>query len=251
MTRLAWIRLGVIVGFFALLEILCRTGVISEFTLTPPSRMAVELWGLLASGEIAAGIRQTLSNVAAACALAVVVGFVVGAGVHAAPRLRRALDPFLTTYYAVPFFVFYPLLVFVFGLNDLPMIMIGFLFAVVAMIINTLNGLDKIPRVYGKVARMHRMSRAQTALLIALPSAMPNLFTGVKLAVAYSFIGVIAAEFILAPGGLGYAISFAYDNFDNEKMYALMLFILALVTLVNMSLHAWEQHLLRRQGRSR
>ncbi|MGY6646506.1 MAG: ABC transporter permease [Salinarimonas sp.] len=249
MNRLTLIRLGVIVAFFGLLEILCRTGIISPFTMIPPSEMAIELWALIVSGEVARGMRQTLGNVAVACILAITVGFAVGAGVHALPRLRRALDPFLTTYYAVPFFVFYPLLVFIFGMNNFPMIMIGFLFAVVAMIINTLNGLDKIPRVYRKVARMHHMGRAKTALLIELPYAIPNLFTGVKLAVAYSFIGVIAAEFILAPGGLGYAISFAYDNFDNERMYALMLFILVLVTIINMSLHAYEQRLLRRQGR--
>ncbi len=249
MNRLTLIRLGVVVAFFGLLEILCRTGVISPFTMIPPSEMAIKLWALIASGEVARGMRQTLGNVAVACIMAIIVGFAVGAGVHALPRLRRALDPFLTTYYAVPFFVFYPLLVFIFGMNNFPMIMIGFLFAVVAMIINTLNGLDKIPRVYRKVARMHQMGRVKTALLIELPYAIPNLFTGVKLAVAYSFIGVIAAEFILAPGGLGYAISFAYDNFDNETMYALMLFILVLVTIINMSLHAYEQRLLRRQGR--
>ncbi|MCC5978213.1 MAG: ABC transporter permease [Salinarimonas sp.] len=249
MNRLTLIRTVVIVAFFGLLEILCRTGIISPFTMIPPSEMAVELWLLIASGEVARGMRQTLGNVAVACFFAITVGFAVGAGVHAVPRLRRALDPFLTTYYAVPFFVFYPLLVFIFGMNNFPMIMIGFLFAVVAMIINTLNGLDKIPRVYRKVARMHHMGRTKTALLIELPYAIPNLFTGVKLAVAYSFIGVIAAEFILAPGGLGYAISFAYDNFDNNTMYALMLFILVLVTIINMSLHAYERRLLRRQGR--
>jgi len=248
MNRLSRIRFLVVFAFFGILELLCRTGIISSFTMIPPSAMVVSLWELLVSGEIGRNMRQTLGNVAVACILAITVGFAVGAGVHALPRLRRALDPFLTTYYAVPFFVFYPLLVFVFGMNNFPMIMIGFLFAVVAMIINTLNGLDKIPRVYRKVAHMHQMGRMKTALLIELPSAIPNLFTGVKLAVAYSFIGVIAAEFILAPGGLGYAISFAYDNFDNETMYALMLFILMLVTIINMSLHAYEQRLLRRQG---
>ena len=249
MTRLGWYRLAVVAVFFGGLELACRTGVISPLTVIPPSAMVTELWSLLASGRITGAMAQTFGNVAVACVLAVTVGFATGAGVHALPRLRRALDPFLTTYYAVPFFVFYPLLVFIFGMNNYPMIMIGFLFAVVAMIINTLNGLDKIPRVYRKVARMHGMGRLRTALMIELPAAVPNIFTGVKLAVAYSFIGVIAAEFILAPGGLGYMISFAYDKFDNATMYALMLLILVLVTAINMGLHAYEQRLLRRRRR--
>ncbi len=248
MTRLAWIRLAIVLGAFAALEWLVQSGRISTHTMIPPTRMVTELWAILASGELTGDITQTLGNVAIACLLSVTVGFVVGAGIHAIPRLRRALDPFLTTYYAVPFFVFYPLLVYIFGMNNLPMIAIGFMFAVVAMIINTLNGLDKIPRVYDKVARMHQMSRASMALRIQIPAAAPNLFTGLKLSVAYAFIGVIASEFILAPGGLGYAIAFAYDNFDNETMYALMLFILVLVTAINMTLHYLEQRLLRRQG---
>ena len=60
----------------------------------------------------------------------------------------------------------------------------------------------------------------------------PYIFTGFKLAVAYSFIGVIGAEFITSSRGIGYEISFAYNNFDNAVMYAMILFILALVVTV-------------------
>jgi len=66
--------------------------------------------------------------------------------------------------------------------------------------------------------------------------------------VAYSFIGVIASEFILSGGGLGYSIAYAYNNFDNRTMYALMLFILLLVGSINAVLHVWEQRLIARRG---
>jgi NitT/TauT family transport system permease protein len=114
------------------------------------------------------------------------------------------------------------------------------------MVIATLNGLDRVPRVLIKVARVHRMSRLSTALRLQLPAAAPHLFTGFKLSVAYSFIGVIASEFILAPSGLGHAIAFAYNDFDNETMYGLMLLLLIVVVTVNMVLHGWEQRLLQR-----
>ena len=58
-----------------------------------------------------------------------------------------------------------------------------------------------------------------TALHMTLPSAGPYVLTGVKLAVAYSLIGVIGSEFIMSRGGMGYEISFAYTNFDNATMY--------------------------------
>jgi len=202
----------------------------------------------LASGEINEAMAGTFSNVAIAFALSVVVGFAVGVVIHALPRLRRVCDPLLASYYSVPVFVFYPLLVSLLGLNRWPLVVIGFMFGVTA-VIATLNGLDRVPRVLLKLARVHRMSRSAEVLRIVLPAAAPNLFTGGKLALAYAFIGVIAGEFILSGGGLGYAIAYAYDAFDNRTMYALMLFVLIVVTAVNAALYVWEQRLLRRRGR--
>lgn len=249
MTRLGWIRLGVVVAFVALLEVLTQFGVINRQTMIPPSEMATHLWFLLQSGRITGDVVETLTNVFVAFVSAVVAGFVIGAGLHSIKRLRRAVDPFLATYYAVPFFAFYPLLVSIFGLNAAPIILIGFMFGVVAMVINTINGLDRIPRVLLKTARVCGMGPVRTALMVKLPSAAPHLFTGAKLAIAYSFIGVIAAEFIMSTSGLGYSIAYAFNNFDNRTMYALMLFIITLVTIINAAFHIWERRIMRRRGR--
>ena len=161
----------------------------------------------------------------------------------------RAKDVRLDDVVAIPFFAFYPLLVSIFGLNAAPIILIGFLFGVVAMIINTINGLDRVPRVLLKTARVCGMDPVRTALMIKLPSAAPHLFTGAKLAIAYSFIGVIAAEFIMSTSGLGYSIAYAFNNFDNKTMYALMLFIITLVTVINAVFHVWERRIMARRGR--
>jgi NitT/TauT family transport system permease protein len=246
MSRIAWIRLAVLVALVALLEILVRTGRIPYKTMLPPSEMLTALVRLLAAGTATRDIVQTLTCVGAALAASVVTGFGLGAAIHRFPRLRRALEPFFATYYAVPFFIFYPVLIAIFDLSLLPIILMGFAFAVIAMCIATINGLDRVPRVLGKVARMHRMREFDTALRMKLPAAAPHLFTGLKLCVAYSFIGVIASEFILAPSGLGHAIAYAYNDFDNRTMYALMLFVMIVVVTLNMLLHGWEQRLLKR-----
>lgn len=248
MKRATWIRTLVVIGFVLLLEGLCRWGVIGRMTMIPPSEMADQLWTLLQSGRYNGHIFETLGNVAVAFVSAVVGGFVIGSILHSLPRARRAIDPFLATYYAIPFFAFYPLLVVIFGLNAAPIILIGFLFGVVAMIINTMNGLDRIPRVLIKTARVNGLGPLRTAWLIKLPSAAPQLFTGIKLAIAYSFIGVIAAEFIMSTSGLGYSIAYAFNNFDNRTMYALMLFIITLVTIVNAFFHVWERRIMARRG---
>jgi len=232
------------------LEALCRVGVIKPLTMVPPSGMVVELIDQLEEGEITGDIAQTVGEVLASFGVSVLAGFAVGALLHAQARARRAVAPVLASWYAVPFFVFYPLLVALFGLNSLPLIAIGAVIATPAMMLSTLAGLDRVPRVLRKVARVHGMGRLEEVRRIVLPSAAPHLFTGLKLAFAYSFIGVIAGEFILSGSGLGHGVAYAYESFENRKMYALMLLVLLVAVGVNGVLQTWENRLAARRARA-
>jgi len=146
--------------------------------------------------------------------------------------------------------MFYPVFIIVFGVGNRAIIAIAVLLAVVAMITATLNGSTAFRRSCAKTARIYRMDRLRRAILIDLPAAAPISFTGVKLSVAYAFIGVIASEFILSGSGLGYAIAYAYNNFQNREMYALMLLILLMATVVNGALDAVDKRLQARRSRS-
>lgn len=248
MTRVGWIRLVVIIAAIAALELACRLGFINPKVVIPPSEMATSLVPLLLSGSINDDIARTLSAVTLAAVLSIVLGFALGLLVHALPRVREALDPYFATYYAVPVFIFYPVMVAVFGMSPWPIVLIGVATGIVAMIIATLNGLDRVPRVLTKVARVHRMGTFATALKMKLPAAAPYLFTGIKLSVSYAFVSVIAAEFILSPAGLGRQIADAYSDFNNRRMYALILLLLAIATVVNSALHAWDIRWAKRRG---
>lgn len=248
MSKIAWLRLVVLVIAVGALEIACRAGLIDPRVVIPPSEMASALVRLLISGDANDQITRTFGIIIVAVAFAVVGGFVLGVIIHALPRLRSALDPFFATYYAVPIFIFYPVMIAIFGLSAVPIVLMGVATAIVAMIIATLNGLDRVPRVLNKVARLHHMSWLATALRLKLPAAAPHLFTGVKLAVSYGFIAVIASEFILAPSGLGRVISDAYNDFNNQRMYALMLLLIIVATVVNMVLHVFDQRWAERRG---
>lgn len=194
-----------------------------------------------------ADIATTSSDVAVAVLFATVLGFLVGAALQGMPRLRRVIEPVLASYYALPVFVFYPLLIVIFGANRWPIIILGFMFAVVAMIMNTMVGIDNIPRVLLKAAKTLQMGRWRTALLIKLPAITPYLFAGAKLALSYAIIGVVASEFILSDSGIGYSIAFAYNDFNNNTMYALVLLIVLLVGAINTLLHAVEKRIALRQ----
>jgi NitT/TauT family transport system permease protein len=248
MKRIVVYRIVVVAGFIVLLEILCVTGVIDKITMQAPHLIARDLFRMLLSGRMNAAIVKTLTNTLLSLVLALGVGVVVGALLHRRRALRDTLDPLFATYYAVPVFAFYPFLIVVFGLGDLPQILIAFMLAVVAMIVNTLNGLDRVPPVLLKTARAMRLSSWDTALRLTLPSAGPYLLTGTKLAVAYAFIGIIGSEFILSRGGIGYEISYAYTNFDNATMYPLIVLILLASVAINTLLSRWENGALARRG---
>jgi NitT/TauT family transport system permease protein len=167
------VRLGVIAGAILAVEALCRSGLVDPLTLIPPSRMASGLAGIIGSGEINDDLAFTATTIATALALSIAIGFGLGVSVHAAPRLRHALDPLLASWYAVPSFVFYPLFVAIFGLNAIPLIVLGMAFATPAMMISTMAGLDRIPAVLLKTALVHRLSRLETVAWIVLPGAAP------------------------------------------------------------------------------
>ena len=243
------VRLALAVALVLLLEALCRFGLINRFSMIPPSEILWHLGRLLASAQMWPAILKTLSNVVIACASAVIAGVVLATLIHRWRALRETLDPLFAAYYAIPVYAFYPLFIVLFGLGDVPQILIGFMLGLVAVVVNTLNGLDRVPRVLLKTARIHRLGPLATALQVTLPYAVPYIFTGIKLAVAYSFIGVIGAELIMSRTGLGYEIGYAYNNFDNAVMYPLIVLVLAIAASVNTLFFLWEKKLLARRRR--
>jgi NitT/TauT family transport system permease protein len=210
------VRFALAVGLLLLLETLCRSGGINRFAMLPPSEILWHLGKILTSGQMWPAIGKTLANVAMACVSAVIAGVVLGALIHRWRALRETLDPLL---------------------------------GLVAVIVNTFNGLDRVPRVLIKTARICRLGPLPTALRVTLPFAAPYIFTGIKLAVAYSFIGVIGAELIMSRTGLGYEIGYAYNNFDNAVMYPLIVLVLAIAASVNTLFFLWEKKLLARRQR--
>jgi NitT/TauT family transport system permease protein len=249
MTRYAWMRIGIVAGAGLLLEILCRTSVIPRLIMIPPSEMLASAWHILAAGEIKGDLYFSLENIAFAIGLSIAGGFLTGLAIYSVPLLRATLEPFLTSYSAVPPIVFYPMLIVIFGLNRIPQIIIAVMFGLVPMAMNTINGLYRIRPVFLKVGRVHRVSSLASVFRIQLPAAAPYLFVGVSLAVSYSVIGVISTEFILSATGIGHQISFAYDNYDNRAMYGLVALLLVIATLLNSTLRYYSQRMLQRWAR--
>jgi len=238
------IRLILIVGFLFLLEMVCQMGWVQSQVMVPPTVMMRTLWKLLHSDVMVNDIAITFSAAFQALLIAVLLGMALGWLMHRCLRLSDVLYPVLSSWYSIPVFALYPMLIAFMGLNQRPVIAIGVLMAFSAMSLNMLRGLQSIPTVLNKSARVLGVRHFSFLLHVQLPAILPSLMTGFKMAATYAFIGVIMAEFILSPRGLGHAISYAYNDFDTRTMYALMLLVIFVSTSVQWVLIQIERRVL-------
>lgn len=244
MSRVAGLApLALVAALLALLEAAVRMDAVSRQVVPAPSRILARLAEMIGDGTVWPPLLQSGRVFMIAVAASVVLGLVIGLVLRAVPRVRRAVDPVLTSYFAVPVFVFYPVFITLFGLGDLALVSVAGLFGTIAFVSATLNGLDRLPRAYLRTARIMGLGRIATLWHVVLPALAPHLMVGCKIAVTYALIGVVGGEFILATEGIGYRIAFAYNNFETEKMYALMSVIIVISVVLNGTLQIVERRM--------
>ena len=236
-------RIAAVVICVGALEIVCRAGWVSPATLIAPSAMVVAMISALGDPATLSDFGLTLTEVAASTAVAAAIGVVAGLALHALPRIRYAFEPLIASYYALPLFALYPVLVVIFGVGPKPIIATGVLYAAMSVVVGTLAGLDRVPAVFRKAAKVHRLGPLKTATRILVPACAPEILGGVALSVGYAFVAVIASEFLLASAGIGHAIADAYNTFQTARMYGLVLALALLVVIINSTLRRFRSHL--------
>ncbi|GAB2890052.1 ABC transporter permease [Paraburkholderia jirisanensis] len=231
--RPSTVRWALVIAVLALLEFACRAGLIARITMVPPTTMLDAAWQVLADPALRTSVLTTLEEVLIAAVLSIVVGILAGLCLFRLSWLKRLADPILSAWYAVPVFIFYPVMIVLFGIGERPIIAISFVFAVASMVLSTVTALECIPRALLKTARLMRLNPLQRFAHIWLPAALPHLVVGLRLVLAYSLIGTIAGEFILSSIGIGHDIAFSYDNFMTARMYGLIVIVIATSFLLN------------------
>jgi NitT/TauT family transport system permease protein len=231
-------QIAVLGAGVAALELVCRTGWVRPTTLIAPTAMVEAMLRALADPATLGDFGLTLAEVAVTTLLAAALGIVLGLALHALPRLRRAFEPFIASYYALPLFALYPVLVVVFGVGAQPIVATGVLYATMSVVVGTLAGLDHIPSVFRKTAKVQRLGLVDTVVRVLMPACAPEILNGVVLGVSYAFVAVIASEFLLASRGVGHAIADAYNTFKTPRMYGLVLALALLVVCINAGLRS-------------
>lgn len=230
-------------------ELATRLQFLDPFSFPPLSEIVVTLGQNLADPAFLTDhVWPTTLEILISFVGAVLLGIVIGVLLWRSDFLHYVTQPYLLLFYAVPFFAMYPIFISIFGLGPFPVITVALFFSVPMVIVNTALGFRGAKAVLSKVGRSFNLSSRQLLFHIFFPAAWPQIFTGLRLAAAYSIIGVIATEFILSSRGIGFRIAFAYNNFQITDMYASVLLVIVFAVVVIGTLEYFESRLHRQDS---
>jgi NitT/TauT family transport system permease protein len=200
-----------------------------EYLLPAPSgivaAMAAE-WRYLAFHSAV-----TLYEILWGFALAVLVGVPLAMLIVYSPVIERSLYPLLVATQAVPKIAVAPLLIFWAGLGLFPKILVAFAISFFPIVIDTVVGLRSVEPELLYLARSMGAGERKIFLKIRFPSALPNVFAGLKVSVTLATVGAIVGEFIQADRGLGYALQQATSVINTQLAFA-TIFLLAVMGIV-------------------
>lgn len=161
-----------------------------------------------------------------------VVGVTVGLLWTLFPKLEAYMNVFCAAIMAIPKTAILPLLILWFGIGFQSKVVLIFLFSVFQILYNTVTGAKQCKAEYLKVARVFEASRLQTVFRIVIPSALPSMFNGFRLAAATALTGVVFSEMQSAKAGLGFLLAEAQQLLNTPRMFL----VIILVTLISVCL---------------
>lgn len=202
-----WIGPLAVLSFLVLWEVVPRTGLVNELFTSRPSLLVSAFVQTLATSQFRTDVAISLWEFSAgfipAVGFGVATGFVLGVS-----RLSRDLaTPPLMALYVIPSTILLPLVIMWVGIGYPSKIAVAFLAALFPIILNIIAGMEDVDQ---KLVRVGRVFGATPFMLwwrIYLPSTLPYLFVGLRLAVGRSLLAVIAAEIFVSQAGLGYRIA--------------------------------------------
>jgi len=174
----------------------------------------------------------TATNTLIGFGLSVVIGFALALGVVYSRFLEATIYAPLVAVNSMPKVALAPLFVVWMGTGNTSKIVMAFLIALFAIVIDGVLGLRSLDTEIIDLSRSMRGSALKLLWKIRLPSALPSLFAGMKVAIGLSLVGVLVGEFVSAQHGLGYVIMAAQGAFDTPRVFVAVLLLSLMGTLL-------------------
>ncbi|WP_398497561.1 ABC transporter permease [Variovorax sp.] len=244
-------RAAGIVLFLALWEALPRLGIVSDAYLSPPSAVLASIGQLLDNGQLWKHVAASLQRSLWGLVLASSAGVLLGLLISGFRRLAAIVDPVLQLFRQTSAFALFPVFILFLGIGELSKVAITFWASFWPVLLSTVSGVKQVDRLLVNSALSMGASRRFVFFKVVLPASLPSIFTGVRLAGAYSITALVAAEMIGAHSGLGFLTLNSQETFQIPTMYAGILLLAVLGLLLNYLLALLERRLLRwRRGLS-
>ena len=245
--------IGAIVLLLVLWYVASRSSFIKPGYLPTPEELGKTLVDLVKNGYQGQPLTQhigiSLFRTLTGFALGVVVGVPLGLLTGYSRRAGAMISPIMAFIRPIPPIAFIPMAVLYFGLGEVGKIVLIFFVSFNYVQANAQAGAANFPIAYRRAAESLGLTRAQTFYRIVLPGALPQIFTGLKVALALSWAVVVAAELVGAQSGLGFMISDAALLFRIPVVFIGIALIGAIGLLLNLTLNYIESRIVHWKGR--
>jgi len=229
-------KMPVLVGLFGvlacavLLELSVNSGWVMEIIVPRPSDTILSFPIVQEDMDIVGNFFVTLAMTAAATLLALIIGLPFGYFLYKREAYGLAYEGWLAAAFSTPIVLLYPLFLVLFGRNYHTLILMGFIPGAIPIAIQTRQGLLGVSKTLVNVGRSFNVSEQDMFRKIMLPSAVPTIFTGIRIGVMYTLVNIVAIEYLTDFGGLGRIVSQLYDNFSIPETYAAILAVILVST---------------------
>ncbi|WP_329008093.1 ABC transporter permease [Micromonospora rifamycinica] len=247
LTRLAGLggralhRTVALAALAAIWETAPRVGLVDRVFLPPLSEVLVAWWALLTSGQLAEHVGASLTRSLSGLGLAVLTAIPLGLLIGWYRPLAELLGPLLEVFRNTAALALLPVFVLILGLGETSKIALVLYACSWPILLNTIAGVKGVDPLLVRSARSMGLNHLRLFQKVILPAAVPTVFTGVRLAGAYSILVLVAAEMVGAKAGLGYLVNYAQYNFAIPDMYAGIVTISAIGLAVNQLLVVVER----------
>ena len=200
-------------------EIVVRIHLLDARFFPAPLSVIGELILLAQSGQLFIDIGWTLLRVVIGTLLGTILGVVLGIFLGLSPMVRAFVQPAISALYPVPKIALFPLVMLIFGIGEASKWAIVAVAVFFQVFYSTLAGVVNIDRIYLDVASNFKATRWQTFYSVAIPGALPFIFTGFQLGLGMALIVVVIAENFGTQVGVGFLIWRSWQIFEVSDMY--------------------------------
>jgi sulfonate transport system permease protein len=214
-----WLRGWIVpLSLVVVWDVLTRFKLVNTLLLAKPVSVLRVLAQQLKEGELFPQLLASLQRDLTGFAIGAAVGLVVGSAMGLSRWVDRLVGPTFHAAKQVAIFAWIPLISVWFSGEPAKIVFIA-LSAFYPVVVNTFEGIRSVGREHVEVARVFRFSHVQIFRKVVLPGALPSIFAGLHLALVYSWLGTLGAEYLLAPGlGIGNLMIDGREQFKMDKV---------------------------------